>query len=149
MIKTTTTRQSLLAPIFPLTVQLPTPLHQPLDLRVVLPHAGGDLRGAPHAAYTRGALRTAQRQPPALVAVEDDLPVVGDLPDVGAVVVQAHVANQQDLAVVQVSGEAAVLLLAGGGQPGPVAIHTSGLLLPPQLEPILTRSVTDGDPDTD
>ena len=49
------------------------------------------------------------------------------------------------LAVVQVSWEAAVLLLAGGGQPGPVAVHTSGLLLPPQLEPILTTSVTDGE----
>ena len=42
------------------------------------------------------------------VTLEHDLPRVLDLPDVGPVLVQTHVANEQDLAVLDKPGEGAV-----------------------------------------
>ena len=111
-------------------------LHTPPDNTSLTCHVSGQ---GTWLTYTRGALRTAQRQPPALVAVEDDLPVVGDLLDVGAVVVQAHVAHQQDLAVGEVAGEPAVGLPAGGRGPGPLAVHAGGGVVPGQREPVLCR----------
>ena len=96
--------------------------HQPLDGRVVLPDAGRQDGRTPLSPHTGGSLRSAQLQPVALVTVEYDLPVVGDLLDVGPVVVEAHVAHQEYLAVLEEAREGAVHLLTAGSEAGPVPV---------------------------
>ena len=64
---------------------------------MVLPHTGGQHRRTPLSSNTGGSLCSAQLEPVSLVTVEYDLSVVGDLLDVRSVVVQPHVAHQQDL----------------------------------------------------
>ena len=92
-----------------------------------------------------------------LVTVEQDLSVIGDLLDVGPVVVEAHVTHQKDftchslyfikmlgnnvnvLTVGEVAGEPAVHGHAGGGGPGPVAEHAGGGVVTLQLVSVLIK----------
>ena len=61
---------------------------------MVLPDTGRQHGRTPLSTDTGGSLGSAQLEPVALVTVEYDLPVVGDLLHVGPVVVQPHVAHQ-------------------------------------------------------
>ena len=94
-----------------------------------------------------------------LVTVEQDLSVIGDLLDVGPVVVEAHVTHQENftcqcnsllsikildnndnvLTVREVAGEPAVHGHAGGGGPGPVAEHAGGGVIALQLVSVLIK----------
>ena len=69
-------------------------------------HSLWRLRGAPLAVDAGGAGGPADEDE-AAVALVHDLPVVADLPDVGAVLVEAHAAHQQHLAVVDETREGA------------------------------------------
>ena len=68
----------------------------------------------------------------ATVALEHDLPPVLDLPHVGPVLVQPHVADQEDLAVLDEAREGTVDLFTPGSQPGPVAEVALGGVVPLQ-----------------
>ena len=68
----------------------------------------------------------------AAVALEHDLPPVLDLPHVGPVLVQPHVADQQDLPVLDEAREGTVDLFTPGSQPGPVAEVALGGVVPLQ-----------------
>ena len=72
---------------------------------------------------TSSPLWCAQLKFESFVAVKEDLSVVGDLLDVRSVVIETHVANQENLAMVEISRERTVRLLTTGGSSGPITIH--------------------------
>ena len=74
----------------------------------------------------------------AAVALEHDLPPVLDLPHVGPVLVQPHVADQQDLPVLDEAREGTVDLFTPGSQPGPVAEVALGGVVPLQHVAVTT-----------
>ena len=70
-------------------------------------------------------------------ALKEDLPVVLHFAHVRAVVIEAHVAHEEDLAAFDVSGELAVDELAARRHAGPVAEVTGRRVLPLQDEAVL------------
>ena len=98
--------------------------------------AARQVRRAPLAVDAGGAGGpVGQLVPPA--ALEEDLPVVLDLAHVRAVVVEAHVAHEQDFAALYVAGELAVDELAARRHAGPVPEVTGRRVLALQDEPVL------------
>ena len=95
------------------------------------------LLGTPVPVNTSGTLGSAQLQLVSLLTVKQDLSVVGDLLHVRPVVVEAHVAHKEYLAVGEVAGEAAVFLLAARGAARPVAVYAGGRVVPLQREAVL------------
>ena len=95
-------------------------------------HTPGQLGRRPLPRYTGGPRGPGLYHAVAAVALEHDLPPVLDLPHVGPVLVQPHVADQQDLPVLDEAREGTVDLFTPGSQTGPVTEVALGGVVPLQ-----------------